>query len=235
MCYSNSSTSSNVQLGQIYNRKIDQLPDYQPVFYANGFNFPLWRIITHELEIQEMQWGLIPNWYKGTDPKEIRTKTLNARIETLQEKASFKSLINRNRCIIPSTGFFEFQHQGKEKIPYFIHPVHSSVFSMAGLFDEWLDQQTGEIIRSFSIITMAANAFMAKIHNSKQRMPLILNINDVEAYLRAKNPITAFFPIDEKEMTGHKVDKNRLLSSSSNIPEVQQAIVDNIGIQTRLF
>ena len=119
MCYSNSSTSSNETLGKFYQREIVTLPTAEPTFYANGFTFPSWRIITHEPQIKRMQWGLIPGWYRGESPMNIASKTLNARVETLSERASFKRLISTNRCIVPSSGFFEFQHKGKEKIPYF--------------------------------------------------------------------------------------------------------------------
>jgi putative SOS response-associated peptidase YedK len=125
MCYSNSSTSSNETLGKFYQREIVTLPSAEPTYYANGFTFPSWRIITHEPQIKRMQWGLIPSWYSGVSPIDIAIKTLNARIETLSEKASFKRLVSTQRCIVPSSGFFEFQHKGAEKIPYFIYPIET--------------------------------------------------------------------------------------------------------------
>jgi putative SOS response-associated peptidase YedK len=182
-----------------------------------------------------MHWGLVPHWFNGNNPETIASKTLNARIETIHEKASFKTLINRNRCIIPSSGFFEYQHQGREKIPFCIKPTNDEVFSMAGLFDEWLDRTTGELSRSFTIITTEANELMAKIHNTKQRMPLILSITDVTAYLNPQNDISQFSPIPQEEMNAFKIDKRIIQSPFSNVPDVQQAVVDNIGIQTRLF
>lgn len=119
--------------------------------------FSEWRVITSEIEIQNMQWSLIPNWYKGTNWIEIASKTANAKIETAHEKASYKFLLSGQRCIIPSNGFFEWQHVGKLKRPYFIYPTHETMFSMAGIYDLWTDLSTGETKNSFSILTTKAN------------------------------------------------------------------------------
>ena len=235
MCYSNSSTSSNLQLGKLYQKKINDLPEFEPVYHINAFNFPNWRIISNEENIQLMHWGLVPHWFNGTNPETIASKTLNARIETIHEKASFKTLINRNRCIIPSSGFFEYQHLGSEKIPFYIKPTHDEVFSMAGLYDEWVDRSTGALKRSFTIITTEANELMAKIHNTKRRMPLMLSLTDVTAYLNPQHDLRQFSPIPHEEMNAFKIDKRIIQSPLSNVPDVQQAIVDNIGIQTQLF
>ena len=235
MCYSNSSTSSNETLGKFYQRETGKLPSTEPTFYANGFTFPTWRIITHEPHIKRMQWGLIPNWFSGANPINIASKTLNARIETLTEKASFQRLVSTQRCIVPSSGFFEFQHKGLEKIPYFIYPIDTSLFSMAGLYDEWLNRETGEIIQSFTIITTIANPLMEDIHNHKKRMPLILDQSQIQAYLLGEGNINGYSSQPYEAMQAHKVDKQVLFSQTPNIPAVQHPIVDNIGQQTLLF
>ncbi|MEY3049498.1 MAG: hypothetical protein RL365_1536 [Bacteroidota bacterium] len=232
MCYSNSSTSSNEALGKFYQREIDALPSAQPTYYANGFNFPSWNIITLQPQIKRMQWGLIPRWFTGERIINIASKTLNARVETLSEKASFKKLVSTNRCIVPSSGFFEFQHQGKEKIPYFIYPSDAPLFSMAGLYDEWLNRETGETIQSFTIITTVANPLMEEIHNHKKRMPLILEQSQIESYLESEKNINGFASQPFETMQAHRVDKRILFSQTPNIPAVQQQIVDNIGQQS---
>ena len=235
MCYSNSSTSSNVELGKTYQKKIDLLPPNNPIYCANGFTFPEWPIITVDDNIQIMKWGLIPHWFRSENTHEIANKTLNARIESLAEKASFKSLTQGKRCIIPSTGFFEYQHQGKARNPFFIFPKDDSVFSMAGLYDEWLNPISGLPTLSFTIITTTANSLMEEIHNSKKRMPLILSPNQIEAYLQAEKPIEKYDMIHENKMDAHRIDKKIIQSNNYNIPEVQQCYVDNIGQQISLF
>ena len=111
MCYSNSLTVNAQQLEKTYGRKLIKSDKNAPVYYQSGFTFPGWPCITQQAEIVNMQWGLIPAWYRGPEPSEIASKTLNARIETLEEKASFKHLVASKRSIIPSSGFFEYQMQ----------------------------------------------------------------------------------------------------------------------------
>lgn len=235
MCYSNSSTSSNETLGKFYQRETVTLPSTDPIYYANGFTFPMWRIITQESNIKLMQWGLIPRWFNGGNPSTIANKTLNARIETLTEKASFQGLVSAQRCIVPSSGFFEFQHKGIEKIPFFIYPTETPIFSMAGLYDEWLNRNTGEIIQSFTIITTKANSLMEDIHNHKKRMPLLLDQNQIQGYLLGEENINSYSNRPYEAMQAHKIDKHILFSRTPNIPAVQQPIVDNIGQQTLLL
>jgi putative SOS response-associated peptidase YedK len=235
MCYSNSSTSSNETLGKIYTKKIDELPQQEPCYFASGFTYPEWRIVTKESSIRLMKWGLIPRWFQGMEPKEIANKTLNARVETLHEKVSFNSLLNSNRCIIPSNGFFEFQHHGSNKIPYFIYPTRDQIFSMAGLYDEWVNRYTGEFMRTFTIITTEANELMAEIHNQKKRMPLLLDANSINDYLARTLEIPSIPVFKAIEMNAHRVDKGLIFSNNPNTSLVQHPFVDNIENQTRLF
>ncbi len=235
MCYSNSSTSSNETLGKIYQRSVQLLPPETPVFYASGFSFPRWRIITKSPTIHLMKWGLIPHWYHGNSPLDFASKTLNARVETLHEKASFKRLIATHRCVVPSSGFFEFKHVNAIKIPYFIYPKNPSIFSMAGLYDEWFNPETKEYQQCFTIITAAANPLMEEIHNSKKRMPLILPNRQVEQYLNGSDEIQHFSSIPSEEMSAHPVNKGIIFSEHANVPAVQHPIVNNIEGQTQLF
>ena len=236
MCYSNSSTSSNVELSKRFNKNINNLVEFKPSYYNNAFVFPEWRIITSETEIQNMQWGLIPNWYKGSNWMEIASKTANARIETAHEKASFKLLISKQRCIIPSNGFFEWHHVGKLKRPYFIYPTQESIFSMAGIYDEWTDLSTGEIKKSFSILTTEANALLAEIHNVKKRMPLMLNKQNEASWLNGEATLNDFnLTFEASKMGHHNVNPKLLLPENTHLSIVQQKYVDNNDIQVSLF
>lgn len=234
MCYSNSSTSSNEHLAQTYQREIPPLMSEVPLFYASGFAFPSWRIVTSSSQIEPMEWGLLPNWFSGDNAQDFRQKTLNARLETVNEKKSFQGLVNRKRCIIPSNGFFEWQHNGKTKTPFFIYPHNTPIFSMAGLYDEW-KSAAGKTLKTFSIITTEANMLMSEIHNIKRRMPLLLSPLELDLYLEADRPIASYEVLKEEFMKAHPVEKTILLSSNNNIPEVQQVYVNNIGIQSSLF
>jgi putative SOS response-associated peptidase YedK len=148
--------------------------------------------------------------------------TFNARIETLSEKASFKSLIKRSRCIVSSTGFFEWKHENKQKIPHFIYPTNDSVLSLAGLYDSWMNPNSNEILNSFTIITSEANDFMAEIHNSKKRMPLILNANDEESWLNGEDEIKDFQLNSKPNLDAFPVDSKILISPEPNVLEAQR-------------
>jgi putative SOS response-associated peptidase YedK len=119
---------------------------------------------------------LIPSWVKSRDDADqIRFKTFNARAESIMVKPSFSRSFSSKRCIIPVKGFYEWQHAGTKRIPWYICHADNEIISLAGLWDEWVQNTTGEIFSTFSIVTTNANELMAEIHNSKKRMPVILD------------------------------------------------------------
>lgn len=124
-----------------------------------------------------MHWGLIPYWAKDTKRLPIMN---NARAETVAEKPLFKQSFRRRRCIIPASGFYEWQAQGKGKLPYFIYSRDGAPFSFAGIWGTWTATDTGESIDSCAIITTTPNALMETIHD---RMPVILAREEWEAWL----------------------------------------------------
>ena len=236
MCYSNSSTSKNVELSKKYKKKVPADHIEEPVYYASGFSFPNWRIVTKENEIQSMHWGLIPHWFKDADPNKIAAMTLNAQAETVHEKASFRSLVGKKNCIIPSSGFFEWRTEGKEKIPYFLKPTLDKVFSMAGIYDEWVDRTTGEILRTFSILTCPANEVMEHIHNTKKRMPVLLSDENLDPWLDgALDTRKLLIPSPSEWIHPVQISKKIILSDHANSPEVQKDVASQIGFQGSLF
>ena len=235
MCYSNSSTSSNVALSERYKKTVPTIVPDTPLFYASGFSHPTWRIITQHPEIQCMQWGLIPAWFKDSSFAAISNKTLNARRESLDEKASFKHLISRNHCIVPSSGFFEWQTNGKVKTPFFIFPSNSTLFSMAGLYDQWLNPLTGETLLSFTILTTEAIGIMSKIRNTKKRMPVLLQPAQEEAWLHMEIIPNQLQLLPEKEMKAHEIDRRIINGTTPNDERVQQPFVNPMAIQGSLF
>jgi putative SOS response-associated peptidase YedK len=202
--------------------------EFEPIYHGSGFAFPEWPVITEEEpgKIQMFRWGLIPHWVKDHEQaKEIRTQTLNARSETVFEKPSFRSSINKKRCFVLSTGFFEWQDVNKKKYPFYISLIKHEIFALAGIYATWVDKSTGEVVNTFSILTTAANPMMARIHNSKERMPVVLHPENEQGWLNkdlSKEKIQSFFPaIDEKMMQAHTISK--LITSrkeNSNVPAV---------------
>jgi putative SOS response-associated peptidase YedK len=124
------------------------------------------------------QWGLVPHWAKDL---KIGNNMINAKAETITQKPSFKNPFKNKRCLIPSDGFFEWKKFGENKIPYFIFIKDNSLFSMAGLYDEWPGPDNKKLF-TFTIITTEANELTAGIHD-KKRMPVIIQKKDREEWL----------------------------------------------------
>jgi putative SOS response-associated peptidase YedK len=129
-----------------------------------------------------MHWGLIPFFARGVPPK---YSTINARIETVQTVASYRGPWERGqRCLVVAQGFYEWQLQqdGKTKVPYYIHANDQEIFAFAGLWDA-SRTDAGARIESVTHITLPANGLVGEIHNTKHRMPAILEKADREAWL----------------------------------------------------
>jgi putative SOS response-associated peptidase YedK len=118
-------------------------------------------------ELALLRWGLIPSWSK--DPA-IGNRLINARAETAPEKPSFRNAFRRHRCLIPTSGFYEWLRWERGKQPYFVRMRDSHPFAFAGLWDRWESPEEGAI-ETCTILTTAANAVLAPIHD---RMPVIL-------------------------------------------------------------
>jgi putative SOS response-associated peptidase YedK len=167
-------------------------PDkYHPSYYYHAFALPEIPAICSGKpgKIHLLKWGLIPPWIRdsaGAD--EIRYKTFNARSESVDSKPSFANSFTNKRCIIPVGGFFEWQHTATGKIPWYIYRSDNDIMSLAGLWSEWTDSSTGETVNTFSVITTDANDLMADIHNSKKRMPVILERGSELKWLDLNSP-----------------------------------------------
>jgi putative SOS response-associated peptidase YedK len=142
---------------------------------------PVIRVAGEEREGVMMRWGLIPPFLKGESPKYA---TFNARIETMESSPAFRDPWQKGqRCIVPAEGFYEWhQPLGRPKQPWFVGLANKEIMAFAGLWDRSV-KTDGAAIDSFTIITMPANDLLAKIDNEDKRMPAILRMEDVEAWL----------------------------------------------------
>jgi putative SOS response-associated peptidase YedK len=100
-------------------------------------------------------------------------KTFNARSETIDTKPAFRESFTSRRCLVPVKGFFEWQHIGGRKIPWYISLRDEDIFSLAGIWDSW-KMKGGISLNTFSVVTTRANELMSEIHNTRKRMPVIL-------------------------------------------------------------
>lgn len=194
-------------------------------YLVSGFSHPTLPIINQD-GLFLYDWGLIPSWVKDTvTAYDIRTKTLNAVGETAFEKPSFRKSIATKRCLLPISGFYEWQEFKGNKYPYFIQLAETDYFSLGSIYDTWINTGTGEIKNTFSIITTPANPLMEKIHNLKKRMPLILSSEDemkwLDPDLKTEQIKELIKPFPDKEMTAYTI--SRVANSTRNnrdFPEI---------------
>lgn len=182
MCYS---TALRKQREKIEQRILSQIPakfseetTFEPYFHLNGFTHGNLQIITMDNPelIVDAEWGLIPSW-STHNPEGFRKKsnTLNARSESVFEKASYKESAESKRCLILADGFFEPHHENGQAIPYFCYQPSEEfpsgeLFLFAGLYNEIDDNSL-----TTTILTTEANPFFMEVHNKGKRMPLILD------------------------------------------------------------
>lgn len=230
MCFHNALSVESQKLEHRYHAVMAKDKSFQPIYHAAAFENPVWPVIKNSSPdcIQLLHWGLIPALTKNFQKaEEIRRLTYNARSESMFKKQSFSDVVQSRRCLVPSTGFFEWQHVGKQKIPWFIYLQDIPVFSMAGIWDTWEDSNSKEILSTFSILTTEANPLMQNIHNSKKRMPVILLPSDEKKWIDHKisndEIMSLCKPLDEKYFKAHTVyfqlaQKN----GQTNVPEIQK-------------
>lgn len=126
-------------------------------------------------------WGLIPHWARD---KTMAGKMFNARTETVMEKPSFKKPFQRQRCLIPATGFFEWKALGKSRTPFFITQPDGLPWTLAGIWDR-NDNLPGGSLESFSILTTQANPNIQHLHD---RMPIAVSKGDWQNWLTSQEP-----------------------------------------------
>lgn len=115
-----------------------------------------------------MRWGLVPSWAR--EPA-IGAKLGNARSEGVFDKPSFRQAIRRRRCLLPASGFYEWQAAPGGKQPWYFSAHDGSLLALAGLFEAWRAAPDTEWLLSCCILTTAANALMAPVHD---RMPVLV-------------------------------------------------------------
>lgn len=213
MCYYNGVKVTKKEYERL--RQLEQtiahLGDGHVIF--KGFDYNMIPAIkpvagTHTNERVQMQWGFLPSYLKTRedvrnfrfgykDGKGVWRKayiTLNATSEEIINRPFFRDAALHRRCLIPSSGFYEWMHikvVGKrgnilktpEKFPYLVQMREQEEFYMAGIYNPWRDPDTGQVIDTVAILTTDANTLMKQIHNSKERMPTILPGDLAESWL----------------------------------------------------
>ena len=214
----------------------DQLKEYDKLYQVSGFAHPKIIIYNNNEPYKPVPaiWGLIPEWIKTEkDAKNIWNKTLNARSESLFQNPSFKQSAIHKRCLIPIDGFYEHHHLNGKAYPFYIFRKDLQPLMLAGIWSEWANRDTGEVLRSCSIITTKANQIMSKIHNNPKlvepRMPVILPADKEDEWLKPakldsdiKQLKQLLLPFPDEELTAHPVKKLSGKDSPGNVPEANK-------------
>lgn len=138
-------------------------------------------------------WGLVPSWAKDSKNS---SHLINARMESLREKPSFRSAFKHRRCLIPADGFYEWERRNGKQA-FHIHRDDRQPFAFAGLWEQW--QHEAETLYSCTIITTAANALMQPIH---ERMPVIISPEHYHHWLnKAANADDVYGLLDKPSYT----------------------------------
>ena len=152
-------------------------PNFPPRYnIAPSQPVPIVRLAEGKRQFALVRWGLIPSWAK--DPRAF-TLLINARGESVTEKAAFRNAMRRRRCLFPVDGFYEWQALATRKQPYFVHRRDGAPFAFAGLWETWTGPN-GEEIESAAIVTTMANRLLAPLH---ERMPVIVPADAFDLWL----------------------------------------------------
>jgi putative SOS response-associated peptidase YedK len=177
-------------------------------YHISGFTHPiLWGFhMQAPYQPSVFQWGLVPQWTRNQEEAvKMARSTLNARIETLHEKASFKNLIHSNRCIIYLDAFYEYHHYRKKNYPFHVESNLDEPLAIAGLFTESIYNL---VERGCTFITTSANDLMAKIHNNPKlefgpRIPVILTKEMQDIWLDEKQDIQKLLDTISQPIDSH--------------------------------
>ena len=129
--------------------------------------------------LRSMRWGLIPAWSKN---ELYGSKMINARLETVTAKPSFKNLIPKNRCVVLSDGYYEWKQSGGRKVPFFIQRKGGGLMFFAGLWTTW--SMSSKKIFTYTILTTKAQKNISAIHD---RMPVLLDKSKVGMWTNHNN------------------------------------------------
>ena len=143
--------------------KVKDIENYNAHPYQN---LPVIKKYTNGNTLENLKWGIIPSWFKNKDFKPL----INARLETINEKISFKKLIKVSRCVAPADGFYEWKREEKNKIPYYFLRKDKKNLYFAGIYEG----------NQFCLITEQASEHISKIHH---RQPVIIYEKDINRYL----------------------------------------------------
>ena len=187
------------------NIKVDNLDNYNA---HPKQKLPVIKAYTNGKALETYEWGLVPGWSKKLEKFK---PLINARVETLIDKVTFKSLIQTSRCLVIADGYYEWKRDGEKKIPYYFKREDKKIMFFAAIYQN----------NQFCIITREASPNVNLVHH---REPLILNQSQISNYLNVKKEaMDVLNSIKPPKLLYHEVSKN-VNNPINNDPELIKAL-----------
>ena len=229
MCYHTANPGQKT-LTELYDN-MEVIYEGDVYYHVNGYSRPFLPVTLADEQnmIQAARWKMLPYWVK-TDKEAIKyANTLNAKAETIFELKTFKNSALTKRGLLYVNGFFEpHKVRGDDYTQnYFIYKENHEVFTLGILYNTWKDQETGDSYPTFTIITVEANELLAKIHNEKKRMPLIVEPKDWDKWLNStdEEEIKSMMKPYDGELKYHQVYRvTGARGEDTNRPDIQDPI-----------
>ena len=183
--------------------KVDDIENYNAHPYQN---LPVIKKYSNGNTLENLKWGIVPSWSKNKDFKPL----INARLETINEKVSFKKLIKISRCVVLADGFYEWKREEKIKTPYYFLRKDKKSIYFAGIYEN----------NEFSLITEQASENVSQIH---YRQPVILNEKDINRYLNIELEGSSFLKECKKpDLEFYQISKDVNKPTNNSISLIQK-------------
>ena len=184
--------------------KVEDKENYNAHPYQD---LPVIKKYTNGNALENLKWGLVPSWSKKKEFKPL----INARLETIDEKVSFKKLIQLTRCVAIADGFYEWKREERNKIPYYFLREDKKIIYIAGIYEN--DQ--------FCLVTEEASKNILEIH---RRQPVILNEKDINRYLNIELNGSSFLKECKKpNLEFYEISKEVNKPTNNSVSLIQRA------------
>jgi len=166
----------------------------------------------------------------------MRVATFNARAEAVARKPTFRDAFKRSRCLIPASGYYEWQDTPNGKQPYYFTRCDGQPITIAGLWDAWRDKQAGETVKSCAMVITNANEFVADVHD---RMPVVLEPDQFEPWLTGRAGMEVLKPtandVVQKWPVSKRVNSSRASDDDATLADRIEIMVVSDGYPERLI
>ncbi|MGO8911957.1 MAG: SOS response-associated peptidase [Bradyrhizobium sp.] len=185
------------------------------------------RLVRGRRTLGPTRWGLVPGWWQlGIAP--TNTATFNAPVETVATIPLFRSSFGRRHCLIPVSGYYERKNTSDGRQPYYFTRRDGSVMTIAGLWDEWRNPDTNELIRSCTMMIGAPNKFAAEV---RDQMPVILEPDQFDPWLFGEAGPKLLKPAGERVLKKHPVSKR---VDGSRASDADETLIEEVALPVRI-